>query len=176
MGKVKKNNRLRTIVFIDASNIIYGCRNEGWKVDFKKLFRYLKERYSSQKIYYFAGVLQNNVKQKEFYKVMENIGYDLILKPVKLFRNGKNIVRKANCDVDLTFYAMRDFDKYDFGIFFTGDGDFEVLIKYLLEKKKKVKIIANGSRTAKEIKKIVGDNFTELNSIKPIISLIKQKK
>lgn len=34
---------MRTYAFIDASNIIYGTRDEGWKVDFKKLFKYLKE-------------------------------------------------------------------------------------------------------------------------------------
>ena len=39
----KKQKTPKTYVFIDASNIIYGTRNEGWKVDFKKLFKYLKE-------------------------------------------------------------------------------------------------------------------------------------
>ena len=34
----------KTFAFIDASNIIYGTRDEDWKVDFKKLFKYLKER------------------------------------------------------------------------------------------------------------------------------------
>jgi len=39
---------MKTYAFIDASNIIYGTRDEGWKVDFKKLFVYLKERHTSK--------------------------------------------------------------------------------------------------------------------------------
>lgn len=43
--KKTKTKVIKTYAFIDASNIIYGTRYEGWKVDFKKLFKYLKERY-----------------------------------------------------------------------------------------------------------------------------------
>ena len=31
--------------FIDASNIIYGARSEGWFIDQKKLFVYLKNKF-----------------------------------------------------------------------------------------------------------------------------------
>lgn len=34
----------KTYAFVDASNIIYGTRDEGWKVDFKKLIKYLEVR------------------------------------------------------------------------------------------------------------------------------------
>lgn len=105
--KAKKN--LPAYAFIDASNIIYGTRNEGWKVDFKKLFKYLTQRYNCKKIYYFAGQDIKNAKQQKFYDLLAKVGYELILKPVKIFvQPDGSKVRKANCDVDLTFYAMRD--------------------------------------------------------------------
>lgn len=76
---------MKTYAFIDASNIIYGTRDEGWKVDFRKLFKYLKERYKCKKIYYFAGIEDKNTNQHRFYEILRRIGYELILKPVKIY-------------------------------------------------------------------------------------------
>lgn len=138
VGKVVKNSSVdNTYAFIDASNIIYGTRNEGWKVDFKKLFKYLTQRYKSKKIYYFAGQDIKNLDQQKFYKILAQIGYKLILKPVKIFNQiDGSKVRKANCDVDLTFYAMRDIQKYNQALFLTGDGDFKILLEHLITIKK----------------------------------------
>lgn len=161
---------MKTYAFIDASNIIYGTRDEGWKVDFKKLFKYLKERFKCQKIYYFAGKDDKNPKQQKFYKLLDRIGYILILKPVKIYKQeGGGLVRKANCDVDLTFYAMRDMKKYERAIFFSGDGDFLILFDYLLKQKKKISVIANGKRTAKEIRILMGGNFTPMKSLEHLL-------
>lgn len=169
--------KTKTIVFIDASNIIYGTRDEGWKVDFKKLYKYLTEYYEAQVIYYFGGKDKDNEKQDKFYSLIESIGYELVIKPVKQFRDldGK-ITHKANCDVDLTFFAMRDFDKYSRGIFMTGDGDFEILFRYLINKKKIVKIISNGKRTAREIKRLVGGNLIDLGSLRSILEYENKKR
>ncbi len=171
-----KRRRLDAYAFIDASNIIYGTRDEGWKVDFQKLFKYLKERYRCKKIYYFAGLDRKNRKQLKFYNRLKVFGYILILKPVKIYtqNNGKK-VRKANCDVDLTFYAMRDKDKFERGVFLTGDGDFIILLKYLRNIGKQINIIANGKRTAKEIRQFLRGDFTPMNSLKAIISFTNKK-
>ena len=161
---------MKTYAFIDASNIIYGTRDEGWKVDFKKLFKYLTERYKCKKIYYFAGEDKDNKKQLNFYKKLSIFGYELVLKPVKIYRQDNGIfTRKANCDVDLTFYAMRDKDLFSRVIFMTGDGDFEVLFRYFIKQKKQIIVIANGRRTAKEIRKLMGPNFTPIRSLQNLI-------
>lgn len=169
--------KTKTIVFIDASNIIYGTRDEGWKVDFKKLYKYLVEYYETNTVYYFTGKDLRNIKQSKFYEVLQSFGYELIIKPVKFFKDidGK-ISKKANCDVDLTFFAMRDIAEYDRGIFMTGDGDFEILFRYLIDKNKIIKIISNTKRTAHEIKKIAGGNFIDFGSLRPLVELNENKK
>jgi len=168
--------KIKTYAFIDASNIIYGTRDEGWKVDFRKLFKYLKERYKCKKIYYFAGKDEKNPKQQKFYRLLDKIGYDLKLKPVKIYlQDNGHKVRKANCDVDLTFYAMRDIDKFNRVIFLSGDGDFYILLNHFLKIKKIIKVIANGKRTAREIRQVMGANFTPMKSLKAILNF-KQKK
>lgn len=160
----------KTFAFIDASNIIYGTRDEGWKVDFKKLFKYLTERYECKKIYYFGGQEKGDEKQAGFYKKLASFGFNLILKPVKIFRQtGGKQVRKANCDVDLTFYAMRDRDLFDRVIFFSGDGDFEILLKYFVQESKKVLVYANAKRTAREIKMLKGLSFNDLRVLRGTI-------
>lgn len=162
--------KAKTYAFVDAANIIYGTRDEGWKVDFKKLYKYLRERYKCRKIYYFAGLEKNNRKQKGFYKKLKLFGYELVLKPVKMYKQpGGGTVRKANCDVDLTFYAMRDKDQFVRAIFLTGDGDFAILMEYFLKLKKEVVVIANGKRTAKEIRQLLRGNFTPMLSLRSVI-------
>ena len=167
---------MKTYTFIDASNIIYGTKDEGWRVDFRKLYSYLKKRYESEIVYYFAGVEKNNTKQGKFYELLARIGYDLVLKPVKIYSqlDGKK-VRKANCDVDLTFYAMKELTKFKRAIFFTGDGDFEILIKYFLEKGKTVLIFANASRAARELKILKEIQFNDLRVLRGTIEFEAKK-
>ncbi len=167
---------MRTYAFIDASNIIYGTRDEGWKVDFRKLFKYLTERYKCKKIYYFAGQNGKNVEQAKFYRVLERFGYELVLKPVKIFKQpGGKQVRKANCDVDLTFYAMRDQELFGKMIFLSGDGDFEILLKYFVGKKKEILVFANSKRTAREIKQLKGIQFNDLGVLRKTLEFRYKK-
>src|SRR3990167_11300684 len=54
---------MKTYVFIDASNLFYGGEKSlGWKIDYKKLFAYLKEKYEASRIFYFGGVEIHNFK------------------------------------------------------------------------------------------------------------------
>ena len=48
---------MKTFAFIDASNLFYGGEKSlGWKIDYKKLLQYLKEKYTASNVYYFGGV------------------------------------------------------------------------------------------------------------------------
>ena len=48
---------MKSYAFIDASNLFYGGEKSlGWKIDYEKLFEYLKDKYSVEKVFYFGGV------------------------------------------------------------------------------------------------------------------------
>ncbi|OGK12835.1 hypothetical protein A3C98_00225 [Candidatus Roizmanbacteria bacterium RIFCSPHIGHO2_02_FULL_37_15] len=48
---------MRTFAFIDAANLFYGGEKSlGWKIDYRKLIRYLKEKYKAKKAFYYAGI------------------------------------------------------------------------------------------------------------------------
>jgi hypothetical protein len=48
---------MKVFVFVDASNLFYGGEKSlGWKIDYEKLFWYLKDKYSVSRALYFGGV------------------------------------------------------------------------------------------------------------------------
>ena len=65
---------MKTYAFIDASNLFYGGEKSlGWKVDYKKMLEYLKEKYAVTKAFYFAGVELDGYK----YSLLDNDDLDL---------------------------------------------------------------------------------------------------
>ena len=52
---------MRTFIFIDASNLFYGGEKSlGWKIDYRKLLDYLRDKYKISKVLYFGGVEIHN--------------------------------------------------------------------------------------------------------------------
>jgi len=48
---------MKTYAFIDAANLFYGGEKSlGWKIDYRKLIKYLKNKYQVTDTYYFGGV------------------------------------------------------------------------------------------------------------------------
>lgn len=210
---------MKTYAFIDASNLFYGGEKSlGWKIDYSKLIKYLKERYQVSEVYYFGGVethgfkydfLKNNtvpldslkkrleeyisregkkldeaklillsrhLSRIKFYLKLQEFGYKLYLKPVKLYYqpDGKT-ERKANCDVEMAFYLMKEKDNFQRIIVMSGDGDFLPLLKYLKEIGKDVNILARGPRTAREIRQFAGSNFKDFEYLREILRMEEKK-
>lgn len=114
--------------------------------------------------------LSININRVKFYKKLKEFGYILRLKPVKTFtETDGRITKKANCDVDMTFDLMRFYKEYNGVLILSGDGDFAVILKYLIENGKGVKILARGERTAKEIRQLAGGDFRDFNYLREIL-------
>src|ERR1035437_6872029 len=111
-------------------------------------------------------LLDRHLKQVHFYQKLERFGFQLILKPVKMYEDEEgNQKRKANCDVEMAFYLMRDKDAFERVIILSGDGDFLPVLKYLRNiANKEVFVLSRSSRTAKEIKQFAGNKFINLAS------------
>ncbi len=102
-------------------------------------------------------LLDRHLNRVYFYSKLEEFGYDLVLKPVKTFFDNEGLsIRKANCDVDMAFFLMRDIRSFERAIILSGDGDFLPVLKFLRENKKEVLILSRKPRTAKEILKFAG--------------------
>ncbi|MDO8452858.1 MAG: NYN domain-containing protein [bacterium] len=171
--KKQKPKILSTFAFIDASNIIYSAARSGWKVDFKKLGKYLRERFQVQRILYYAGVDTQNLKQLKFYETLQKFGYELRLVPVRTFSDGS---KKADVDSRMTFEMMLHFREYKKAIIMTGDGDYYWVLEYLLKQKQgQIILISHSRTTARDLKKLFANKATDIETLKKIISF-KQKK
>jgi uncharacterized LabA/DUF88 family protein len=149
-----------TYAFIDASNIIYGARAEGWFIDYKKLFDYLKKKFKVSKIYFYFGKNDKNTKQVKFLQKLKSFGYTLRAKQIKWY--GRRM--KANCDVDLTMDMLLLKGKYNRAVVLTGDGDFLPLFEHLKKIGKKITIIAFSKRTSQDLKRFAGGDFIGLSN------------
>ena len=198
-------NSKKTFAFIDASNLFYGGEKSlGWKIDYAKLLKYLKEKYGITRVLYFGGVethtfkydylenetvpveqlerhvthfiqergkymndaalllISRHLQRVRFYLKLQKFGYELYLKPVKLYEQDDGTTRrKANCDVEMAFYLMKEKENFDRVIVLSGDGDFLPVLKYLRSNGKEVIILARGPRTAREIRQFAGSNFRD---------------
>jgi uncharacterized LabA/DUF88 family protein len=128
---------MRNHAFIDSQNLNLSIRNLGWKLDFRKFRRYLKEKYKVEKANLFIGLVAGN---EDLYKALQDMDYELIFKPTLKYQNKKT---KGNCDAELVLKTVSDFyeEKFDKAILVSGDGDFYCLAKFLIEKEKLGKIL-----------------------------------
>ncbi len=116
--------------FIDSQNLNLSIRSLGWKLDYKRFRRYLKEKYGVSKAFLFIGYIEGN---NQLYSVLQEAGFICIFKPTLKYKDGTT---KGNCDAELVLKAMVEFKNYAKAVIITGDGDFYCLVNYFIEKNK----------------------------------------
>lgn len=144
------------------------------KVSLDELEKYLV-KYIERKAYCISSgkvnIYNKNINQIHFYKRLEKIGYNLFLKPVKIYTDEDgNKRRKANCDVEMAFYLTYNKDRFDRVVVLSGDGDFLLVLKHLRDKEEKeVFVLARGTKTAREIKRFAGNRFIDVVNLRDCI-------
>ena len=121
-----KNN----YAFIDSQNLYLGIIDLGWTLDFSKFRIYLRDKYSVTKAFLFIGYIAGN---SELYAKLQESGFICIFKPTLKYKDGTT---KGNCDAELVLQSMIEFSNYDKAIIVSGDGDFNCLVKYLIDNDK----------------------------------------
>ena len=169
----------------DTSKVFYfaGVETYKYKYDYLtndtiplvELKNYLFKLLRNKKL--FGGKrdkILKEIQKIKFYLKLESFGFKLFLKPVKIYRKpGGSLEKKANCDVEMAFYLMKEFTRFDKGIVLSGDGDFLPVFKHLRKSGKQVLILARASRTAKEIKQFAGGNFRDFVTLRGEIEFVK---
>ena len=120
----------------------------GWKMDWRKFRKFLKDEYSVSNAYMFIGYM---VENESMYEYMHSLGYLVVLKPTleihntpkngEIDKDEKNTV-KGNVDTEIVLTALKEMPNYSKAIIVSGDGDFYSLIEYLKEKQKLSCVIA----------------------------------
>lgn len=130
--------------FIDSQNLNLGVRSLGWRLDYRKLRLFLKNKYNVEKAFMFIGMVANN---QSLYTELQSAGFILIFKPtVRYFVDGKETV-KGNVDAELVLHAAAiEYENYDKAIIVSGDGDFACLVQYLEQKNKLLHLMTPNSK------------------------------
>ena len=123
-------NKLPNYAFIDSQNVYLSIKNQGWKIDFAKFRRYLKEKYHVSSAYLFMGYVEGN---QQMYTQLQKDGFILIFKPTLIYKDGTT---KGNCDAELVLHTMIEYPNYNKAVLVSGDGDFFCLAEYLRDKMK----------------------------------------
>ena len=181
----------------------------GFSIGWKNLYNFLKNNWKCEKVFLYIGVDDRDLEAARLSEELKNIGFIVREKNLFSYKNrdkeinvscpncGNKFIekidtgfnKKANCDVDLTVDAMDLAQKDNVFYIFTGDGDFEFLIKNVILKGVKCYIVSSAkkirigeryftSRLSKKLKKLCGEfpgkaNLVEINDLKLKIANLK---
>ena len=153
--------------FIDVQNTATTTQKLlGFVVDWQKLFLFLKNDWRCDKVFFYSGVDVGDEETEKEYENLEKIGCIVRSKPIFSYKNkdkeirlecpschnnfthriGAGYNRKSNCDVDLTVDAMECATAGAEFYIFTGDGDFEYLVRKITEKGGMTHIVSSAKK------------------------------
>ncbi|MEI6296935.1 MAG: NYN domain-containing protein [bacterium] len=194
---------MKTYAFIDVQNTsITTEKLLGFKVDLVRFYDFLRKDWGCDEVYLYTGFDKNDIELIEDLKTLKDNGCFVRAKEFCLYKNKDkriNIIcpkcqnkfsndvdmgynKKANCDVDLTADAIGVVESGDEVFLFSGDGDFEYLVRKFVGNKTSVHIVSSAkkirtsssyftSRFSTKLRKLINEsgkpvNFIDINNIK----------
>lgn len=160
------NSKQKACVYIDGSNMFYAQQKMGWFIDWKKIKIWLEDQFNIVEIKYYTGKRLGDIKSNNFNIRLQNYGYKIYSKQLKKILIDKNsFVYKANFDVEIAVDMILEKDLYDYALLFSGDSDFEYVIKKLHHFNKKIIVCCSRKAMSKELFK-VSDKYYLLGKIR----------
>lgn len=165
----------KTAVFIDAANIELSAKDLKFKVDYRKLYKWLETGLQLEFIGFYTARFDNQ-GHDAFLTILKKTGYKLITKPLKVIKNRRDggHLRKANFDVEIAVDAMKRLSHFDNLILFSGDSDFHYLINELKRNGKVVMVVSVKYHISRELIK-GADFYLDLRKIKEEIQRRENK-
>jgi len=162
-------------IYIDGANMFYTQKKLKWFFDWKKIKEYLKEKWDILEMRYYTGVKPDDEKMASFLRYLDNTGITTYTKPLKIIKIFdsdplKKIynypeIYKSNCDVEITTDILLERGNTDEIILFSGDSDFQYLIKKLKDLGKRVIVFSSRKTISWEIK-LEASKYIYLEDIK----------
>ena len=159
----------RTLVYIDAANIIFSARNLNFDLAMLRLIRHLEDSLRSERIVYFTG---NFKSMREEFERIASAGCELVYKEIY---NEENKA-KANCDVEIAHRITSDvlLGVVDGIVLLSGDGDFACLCDFAQSKNIPIRIMAFDPKSCSRV--IKQRQFTRVSYLVELGTLITKEK
>jgi len=169
--KLKSVINGKIVVFIDAANLErsvqdmwvnpkdiiddfkkYEADKLCWRVDYRKFEKFFKEIGDLQKINFYSANFGSE-SHNRFLTFLKNLGLKLKTKSIKEYTDHTPNAphRKANFDVEIAVDATFSLKDYDTFILFSGDCDFEYLLKFLRGQNKTTIVFSRSGHIAREL-------------------------
>ncbi|MFA5127556.1 MAG: NYN domain-containing protein [Patescibacteria group bacterium] len=170
--KLKSALKKRVYIYIDAANFERSVQDMWvnskdipndlknnlagelrYRIDYLKVKEYFAGISDSKEIKFYSADFGDEKHAKFLWFLKKVLKYKLETKPLKeyLDHTPEAPHRKANFDVELAVDATYNLDKYDTLVLFSGDCDFEYLIKFLKGHGKVVIVFSRAGHVAKEL-------------------------
>lgn len=156
-------------IYIDGANVFYTQRALKWSIDWKKTKKYLKKSYEVLEMRYYTGLRDKDKKMAGFLRYLDKVGVTSVTKPLKKIKTDKGVVFKSNFDVEMATDIILDRSNVDEIILFSGDSDFNYLVKKLRDLGKKVVVISSRRMIAWELK-LSADEYIFIEDVKKEIA------
>lgn len=179
----------RAGVYIDGSNIFCGGRDAGWQLDYSKLKQFIERKYSMVVMSYYNStgyardIRGQYLKDKggnyildpntvAFENFLKGKGVRVQTKPLK-FIQGDESKPSNKMDGDLMIDAILEHSQWDELLLFSGDCDFEKLVKQIASYSKKVRVFSFSTRLSHELKLLAFSSpyvtYTVLDELKELL-------
>jgi len=169
---------MNNIAYIDGQNLYMGTtkRDPSWIVDLARFRIYLNKKYGVEKAYYYLGYVQENKNSETLYEEIQSAGFILVFRQHNSAMIGE---KKGNVDSDIIFsimkrlYLKEDFEKI---VLVSGDGDYKMLIDFLIENEKLEKILFPKQKFASSLYKSITRKYFDDLSKSDIREKIEKRK
>ena len=146
------------------------------KHDYKKLKNEFIKRGKLLRAYYYTALIENeeNSPLRPLVDWLTYNGYTIVSKPAKEFTDSAGQKRiKGNMDIELAIDAMELAPNVEHIIIFSGDGDFQSLVKSLQRQGVRVSVVSttrsHPPMIADELRR-QADNYIDLEELRDVIS------
>lgn len=184
VAKLKSVVKNRIVVYIDAANLEQSVKEMfvraddvpedlkhlstdvlRWSIDYQKLNDFFKSLGSFKGIRFYTAEFSGDGHHKFRYFLDKGLNFKLITKPLKEYEDHTAEVphRKANFDVEIAVDSTFLINDFDTLILFSGDCDFEYLIKFLRGNGKVVIGFSRSGHVAKELPPALSHYFDIAN-------------
>lgn len=151
---------LKNIAFIDWQNLHLWTSTEWWRINPFKFRIYLKDKYKISKAYYFLWYVKD--ENNPLYTRLQEAWFIIVFKKQMIEMNTK---KKWNIDSDMIFSIMEKLieepEKFDKILLVSWDGDFKIVIDFLIKKRRLLKILFPNKKFTSSLYKPLKINYKD---------------
>lgn len=178
-GKIPlMSDQINNLAYIDGQNLHMGTAKSDpeWHINLARFRVYLAQKYHVVSAYYYLGYVQEGAPIEKLYETIQQAGFILVFRLHNSAMIGK---KKGNVDSDIIFSTMKRLymkEEFDKVVLVSGDGDYKMLVDFLIEQDKFEKILFPNRKYRSSLYKALSNKFFAYLDDKDVRRKIEKQK